>query len=77
MLPFSHNTYIHTYIQVERFMVLASRIPNYDSRLRCAHIMQSFQGNVDFTSARLQVVDDAVNEVSAQWRMANRDVIRL
>lgn len=44
-------------------MVLASRIPNYDSRLRCASIMQNFKGNIEFTFGRLQVVEEAVGEV--------------
>lgn len=44
-------------------MVLASRIPSYDTRLRCAQIMQTFHGNVEFAAGRLQIVDEAVKEV--------------
>ena len=43
--------------QVERFMLLASAIPSYATRLRCAGIMQSFGADTDFTLARLETVD--------------------
>lgn len=53
----------HAMQDVERFMVLASRISSYETRLRCAQIMQTFDGNLDFAMGRLEIVQDAVREV--------------
>lgn len=44
-------------------MVLASRIPSYETRLRCADIMQSFAPDAEFTTGRLMVVDEAITQV--------------
>lgn len=44
-------------------MVLASRIPSYETRLRCAQIMQTFDVDLDFTRSRLEIVEEAVKQV--------------
>lgn len=56
---------------VERFMVLASRISSYETRLRCAQIMQTFDGNLEFAMSRLKIVQDAVSEVRVNgWTLS-------
>ncbi|CAN0293003.1 unnamed protein product, partial [Hapterophycus canaliculatus] len=49
---------------VEQFLVLASRIPSYHARLRCAGDMHSFQPDTDATLAKVTTVSDAISQVT-------------
>ncbi|CAM9538856.1 unnamed protein product [Scytosiphon promiscuus] len=55
--------------KVEQFLVLASRIPNYHTRLRCAGDMQSFQPDTDTTLAKIATVSEAVSEVTSSAKL--------
>ena len=43
--------------------MLATRIPNYSARLRCAKDMQSFQPDLEFTLGTITTVSEAIAEV--------------
>lgn len=44
-------------------MVLTARIPRYQQRLDCALFMKAFEGDADFLSKNLRLVDTARMEV--------------
>lgn len=44
-------------------MMIASQIPSYAARLRCAGIMRSFEPDNEYTMIRLNIVDQAIAEV--------------
>jgi len=44
-------------------MVLATRIPKYETRLLCAKYMQSFQPDLDVTLEKIKIFNAATSEV--------------
>ncbi|CBN78210.1 conserved unknown protein [Ectocarpus siliculosus] len=50
--------------EVEQFLVLASRIPNYQIRLRCAGDMQAFEPDTASALAKITIVSDAISQVT-------------
>ncbi|CAM9600608.1 unnamed protein product, partial [Ectocarpus sp. 8 AP-2014] len=50
--------------EVEQFLVLACRIPNYQVRLRCAGDMQAFEPDTASALAKITIVSDAISQVT-------------
>lgn len=55
--------------QVTQFMVLTAKIPRYQQRLDCALFMKAFDGDANFLSEKLQLVDTARTEVVQSTRL--------